>query len=65
MKYKSKLKDHRHSSRHPGFVAVEEKIASREGISKKRAGAILAASTRRASREAKRANPQLKRVKGK
>lgn len=49
---------------HPGFKAVQSSIAKREGISKDRAGAILAASTRKASPAAKRANPNLKKVKG-
>jgi hypothetical protein len=49
---------------HPGFTAVQSKIAKRAGVSKERAGAILAASTRGASAKAKRANPRLKRVKG-
>jgi len=44
---------------------VQSKIAKKEGISKKRAGAILAASSRRASAAAKRKNPKLKKVKGK
>lgn len=49
---------------HPGFQAVASKIAKKEGISKKKAGAILAASSRKASPKAKKANPRLKRVKG-
>jgi hypothetical protein len=49
---------------HPGFKAVQAKIAKKTGVGKERAGAILAASTRRASPAAKRANPRLKRVKG-
>lgn len=52
------------SKKHPGFQAVQAKIAAKEGISQKRAGAILAASSRGASAKAKRANPRLKRVKG-
>lgn len=48
---------------HPGFKAVQSKIASKEGISSKKAGAILAASTRGAPKAAKKANPRLKRVK--
>ncbi len=48
--------------KHPGFAAVEEKI-EKEGYSKKSAGAILASSTRKASPEAKRKNPALKKVK--
>ena len=47
-----------------GFKAVQNEIARKEGVSKERAGAILAASTRRASPAAKRANPRLRRVKG-
>jgi hypothetical protein len=45
------------------FKSVQAKIAKKQGISKERAGAILAASTRRASPAAKRKNPNLKRVK--
>lgn len=50
--------------KHPGFKAVQADIARREGISKDRAGAILAASSRNASASAKRKNPRLKKVKG-
>lgn len=49
--------------KHPGFKAVQSKIASKQGVSKKAAGAILAAATRKASPAAKRANPALKKVK--
>ena len=52
------------AKKHPGFKAVQSKIAKKAGVSKKRAGAILAASTRRASKKAKKKNPRLKRVKG-
>lgn len=52
------------SKAHPGFKAVASKIAAKEGISKEHAGAILAHSTRHASKAAKKANPHLKRVKG-
>lgn len=52
------------TSRHPGFKAVQSDIASKEGIPEDRAGAILAASSRGASKGAKKANPRLKRVKG-
>jgi hypothetical protein len=48
---------------HPGFKAVQNKIAKKQGISKESAGAILAASTRGASKAAKKANPRLKKVK--
>ena len=50
---------------HPGFAKVASGIAKKQGISKKQASAILAASTRRASAAAKKANPNLKKVKGK
>lgn len=53
------------SKSHPGFKAVQARIAERMGVSKEKAGAILAAKTRSASPAAKRANPRLKRVKGK
>lgn len=51
------------TKKHPGFKAVASKIAKKEGVGKKRAGAILASATRKASAKAKRANPRLKRVK--
>ena len=46
-----------------GFKAAQNQIAKREGISSKRAGAILASATRKASPKAKKANPNLKKVK--
>ena len=48
---------------HPGFKAVQSKIASKEGVSSKTAGAILAASSRGASKAAVKKNPNLKKVK--
>ena len=51
------------AAKHPGFASVQSSIARRQGISKDRAGAILAHSTRNASPAAKRRNPRLKRVK--
>ena len=51
------------ATKHPGFKAVQRKIASREGVAMKAAGAILASASRNASPAAKRANPRLKRVK--
>ena len=55
---------------HPGFKAVQNKIAKkvkpRKGETKKEAaGAILAAAARKASPSAKKKNPRLKKVKGK
>ena len=52
------------SKTHPGFKTVQARIAKRQGISKKRAGAILASRTRKASAAAKHRNPRLKKVKG-
>jgi hypothetical protein len=51
------------SAKHPGFKKAAASIAKKEGVSPKRAGAILAASTRNASASAKKANPKLKKVK--
>ncbi len=51
-------------AKHPGFKAVQSSIAAKEGVSSKRAGAILASASRGASAKAKKANPNLKRVKG-
>jgi hypothetical protein len=48
---------------HPGFKAVQSSIAAKQGVSKQAAGAILAASTRKASAKAKAKNPRLKKVK--
>lgn len=53
------------SKAHPGFKPVQTSIARREGVSKDRAGAILASAARNASPKAHRANPRLNRVKGK
>lgn len=46
-----------------GFKNAQNEIAKKEGVSKERAGAILASSTRNASEAAKKANPNLKKVK--
>lgn len=53
------------SSAHPGFRAVQNKIAAKEGVSQKAAGAILANAGRHASAAAKKANPAIKKIKGK
>jgi hypothetical protein len=52
----------KHSKAHPGFKAVQKKIAKKYGM--KSAGKILASATRKASKAAKKKNPRLKRVKG-
>jgi hypothetical protein len=49
---------------HPGFKSLQGSIASKERISKDRAGAILASSARHASAAAKRKNPRLLKVGG-
>jgi hypothetical protein len=54
----------KHSAKHPGFKAVQNKIASKEGLSEKAAGAILASRSRGASAGAHKANPRLNRVRG-
>jgi len=48
---------------HPGFKNVANKIA-KEGYGVQAARAILASKTRNASPAAKKANPNLKKVKG-
>ena len=52
------------TAKHPGFKAVQSKIAKKQGISAKAAGAILAAGARKASKKAVAANPRLKRISG-
>jgi hypothetical protein len=47
-----------------GFKKAQSQIAKKQGISKERAGAILAAGARKASAAAKRRNPNLKKVRG-
>jgi hypothetical protein len=48
---------------HPGFKKVAKGIAAKEGVGLTAARAILAAKSRSASPAAKKANPNLKRVK--
>jgi hypothetical protein len=48
-----------------GFKAAQSSIAKKSGVSMEAAGAILASSSRKASPAAKKANPNLKKVKGK
>lgn len=47
-----------------GFKNVQKQIAQGEHIPMGRAAAILAVSSRKASKKAKKANPNLKKVKG-
>ena len=49
---------------HPGFKGAQRQIARKQGVSMERAGAILAAGSRKASPKAVRKNPKLKKVKG-
>lgn len=51
------------TTKHPGFKAVQKKIAKKSNVSMEAAGAILASSTRKASAAAKKKNPRLKKVK--
>ncbi len=46
------------------FKSVQAKIEKKSGVSKDAAGAILANASRKASPEAKKKNPKLKKVKG-
>jgi hypothetical protein len=46
------------------FKAVQGKIAAKQGVPAKNAGAILANSSRKASPAAKKKNPKLNKVKG-
>jgi len=48
-----------------GLKAAQNQTAKKQGISSEKAGAILAAGARKASPAAKKANPNLKKVKGK
>lgn len=50
--------------KHRGFKAVQKEIAAKQGIPMERAGAILAAGARKASKKAVKANPRLKKVSG-
>jgi hypothetical protein len=49
---------------HPGFKAVAQGIARKQGVPIGRAKAMLAAGSRGASAKAKAANPRLRKVKG-
>lgn len=48
-----------------GFRAAAASVAKKQGVSKERASAIIAAGARKASPAAKKANPNLKKVLGK
>jgi hypothetical protein len=63
MTVKSRRYKLRKNKKHPGFSSVQKSI-EKEGYSKESAGAILANSTRNASKSAKKTNPKLKKVKG-
>ena len=47
-----------------GFKNVEKNIAKKEGVPMKNAGAILASAGRNASKNAKKMNPKLLKIKG-
>ena len=47
-----------------GFKAASASVARKEGVPMKNARAIIASGARKASAKAKRANPNLKRVRG-
>jgi hypothetical protein len=50
------------TKKHPGFERASASIAKKEGVSQRSADAILAASSRNASKKAKKKNPRLKKV---
>lgn len=50
--------------KHPGFKAVQAKVAKKQGVSKMSAAKIVAAASRKASSAAKAKNPMLRKVKG-
>jgi hypothetical protein len=50
--------------KHRGFKAVQKEIAAKQGVGMERAGAILAAGARKASKAAVKANPRLKKISG-
>jgi hypothetical protein len=52
-------------TKHLGFKAAASAISKKENVSQKSANAILASASRKASPAAKKANPNLNRVKGK
>jgi hypothetical protein len=52
------------SKAHPGFKNVAAAAARRQGVSVKEASAEIAASSRNASKAAKRNNPRLAKVSG-
>ena len=51
------------AKKHPGFKAVQNRIARKQGISKKAAGAILAASSRKASAQSQKTKPKTQESK--
>ena len=48
-----------------GFRAAAASVMKKEGYSKEKAGAIIAAGARNASAKTKKKNPNLNKVKGK
>lgn len=49
---------------HRGFETVASEIAAKQGVPMDRARAILAKSSRKASKKARKANPRLEKVSG-
>lgn len=63
-KSKPPAKKSKGSKKGMGFAAAQKQIAEESGEPMDNAGAMLASSTRKASAKAKKANPNLKKVKG-
>lgn len=49
--------------KHLGFKGAVNKVAAKEGVSKKSAAKMVAVASRGATAKAKRKNPRLKKVK--
>lgn len=64
MEEKEHVNQH-HNPQHPGFKSVQTRVARHEGVKQQAAAAMVAASARKASPAARKANPRLARVRGK
>ena len=51
-------------TKHVGFEGAAKSVSAKSGLPMDRARAVIAAGARKASPEAKKENPRLKRVKG-
>ena len=63
MKPKSKAKDDKKSSAHPGFKGAMQQVENREGVSPDSAARIIGANKANASAAARKANPRLNKTR--